>query len=187
MDETIRLLEKLWADLRHIETERHWFLGAYAVIAVGVVALADDLAGLKAYRGFPFVVATGASLLGLIHTVRAAWALLLVQDKINAVVQEVKNVAPPKVPDVIDHWRFGQGTPKGFGDSAKWLLSVLLPINTDGHYKHHMLTFVVHLWVYERLRFTFGNIHVFVYVLGTVVFLLLAIYPDYIIPPPTKP
>ena len=27
-----QLLEKYYADLRHIETERHWFLGSYAVV-----------------------------------------------------------------------------------------------------------------------------------------------------------
>ena len=99
-DSTIRLLEKLWGDIRHIETERHWFLGAYAVLVVGVL-VADDLAVSKTFRGFPSGVLAVAGFLGLIHSVRAAWVLLLVQDKINEAVQGLKG-APLRVADVRD-------------------------------------------------------------------------------------
>lgn len=73
-----RLLEKYYSDIRHVETERHWFLGAFAVAVAGVLAfLAQDI--VPGHRAVGFGALVVISLLGLFYAIRAAQILSILQ------------------------------------------------------------------------------------------------------------
>ena len=83
-----RLLEKYFADIRHVETERHWFLGAYAVVIAGSLAfLAQD----GQLRNFVFVFAslTGLSIVGFFQAWRSACVLGLLQKETEEIVNSL--------------------------------------------------------------------------------------------------
>ena len=91
-----RLLEKYNADIRHIETERHWFLGAYAVVAAGVLAfLAQNSIALNFIFGFGALWLL--SLLGLIFSLRAGWVLGVLQSEIQDIVKDYSDLSQHQI------------------------------------------------------------------------------------------
>jgi hypothetical protein len=80
-----RLLEKYYPDIRHIETERHWFLGAYAVVVAGVLAfLAQNSITLNFIFGFGALWIL--AVFGFLHGLRSAWILELLQNEAKDIV-----------------------------------------------------------------------------------------------------
>ena len=81
-----RLLEKYYADIRHIETERHWFLAAYAVVVAGTLAfLAQSHNQFSFLFGFGVLIAL--TIIGLLQSFRSAWTLEVVQTETREIVQ----------------------------------------------------------------------------------------------------
>ena len=72
-NEIIRLLEKKWSDLRHVETERHWILTAYAVIVVGTLSLIVKPGISDTISAIFFLFLAILGLIGGLHSFRAAW------------------------------------------------------------------------------------------------------------------
>ena len=145
-----RLLEKYYLDIRHVETERHWFLGAYAIAAAGVLAfLAQDV--IASHRAFGFGVLGVLSVLGCIHAIRAARILGVLQKEAGDVVDKWQ-----KDPDLTDQdWR----------TMWKW------PTRRDKNPPSG--------WLWGLINWHFSALYVWVYVLGAGVFLYLLVRAFY--------
>ena len=72
-NDIVRLLEKSWNDLRHVETERHWILTAYAVIVAGVLSLIVEPGNSDTTNGFSYLLLAILGVIGGLHSFRAAY------------------------------------------------------------------------------------------------------------------
>jgi len=100
-----RLLEKRFQDIRHIETERHWLLGSYAVIVAGVLAFLSQVSvGINNLPNaeFAFGILISLSFLGFLHAWRAAIILYWIQQDTKEIVDYWK--CDPKTQD-ISWWK----------------------------------------------------------------------------------
>ena len=68
-----RIINKKCVDLKHIETERHWFLGAFAVAVAGILAFLAQNTGDARLVGTALL--TVLSFVGWVHAMRAGWML----------------------------------------------------------------------------------------------------------------
>lgn len=113
MNEFERLLEKKWADLRHLETERHWFLGFYSVLAGGGLALLGQInqgSNSVISPQLIFFVLFVLSVIGLLHTVAVQWGLGRIQTEINHIVEIWRKEDDGIYPKQIRrYWRFRRG------------------------------------------------------------------------------
>ena len=152
-----RLLEKYFSDMRHVETERHWFLGAYSVVIAGTLAfLAQDDSQFNhifAYAGLVVL-----SFIGFLHALRSVWILELIQIEVGEIVEAwsrdpkltsgvlIERWAWPHMPirQASGEWRTDLGT--------QWWRELLMP----------------------RFPPQFTNIGVYIYVIGFFIFGFLA-------------
>lgn len=109
-----RLLEKTWGDLKHLETERHWFLGAYAVLVAGSAAFLAQFDKSNASGISPvhvYFVLILVSLLGLLHALRIAWMLHHLQNDIVKIAREWQDRTDPHSWDILGFWSFRREEP----------------------------------------------------------------------------
>jgi hypothetical protein len=130
-----RLLEKYYADIRHIETERHWFLGAYAVVVAGVLAfLAQNSIPLNFIFGFGALWIL--AVFGFLHGFRSAWILGILQNEAKDIV--INWLASPRSDDYwIERWMWA--TERGQKPKPFWWLDLLMSPYMFGS---------LNLWVY---------------------------------------
>jgi len=117
-----RLLEKKWGDLKHLETERHWFLGAFGVfVASGLAFLVQ--AGVEKFAGIIFGALAVLSVLGLSNALRVSWVLLLRQNDIIAIVNVWEKVADDASKQITGFWTFvrSEGTSREDGNLSLFL------------------------------------------------------------------
>ena len=125
-DEIIRLLEKKWSDLRHVETERHWILTAYAVIVAGVLSLIVDPDNSDTRNAISYLLLAILGLIGGLHSFRAAWLLREVQESINVIVSRWKeglNSETSTYKDYKDFWSFSTRTNYVRSPKIEWFFS----------------------------------------------------------------
>jgi len=83
------LLEQKWGGIKHLETERHWFLGALAVVVAGTLAFLSQKGGDPVIN---FSSVYGAlsilSFLGFLHALRVSFLLLKLQNDTQAIAQK---------------------------------------------------------------------------------------------------
>lgn len=111
-DQIIRLIEKRYEDIRHIETEQHWFLASYAVVIAGVLAFLTPNEKQSIYVtafGILFVV----SLVGLLHALRATKILHDVQ-------RDAKNIVSRWSEEATDDSGRSWRQKWQWGDMASW-------------------------------------------------------------------
>ena len=84
------LLEQHWDHARHLESERAWFMNAYAVVIGGVLAFiigmkVEDISNLVTSKLFQFFVIflVGLTFFGFIHTIRWTYSFECHRIKIN--------------------------------------------------------------------------------------------------------
>ena len=104
-----RLLEKKWGDLKHLETERHWFLGAFAVVVAGSLSFLASVnkgtdSGISAL--LIYIVLSILSIIGLLHALRISWMLGKLQNDINNVVSKWQEGTDPDSKQVMEFWSF---------------------------------------------------------------------------------
>ncbi len=144
-----RLLEKYYADIRHIETERHWFLAAYSIVVAGVLAFLGQDDQLRNFV-FGFASLTGLTIVGFLHAFRASFVLNLVQKEVKA---------------IVGSWDCAGE----FGDtewSVRWLWPTLR--EPEGKHLSHW-----HGWL--QLPLTFTTISLAIYILTFALFTFLLV------------
>ena len=125
-DEIIRLLEHRWSDLRHVETERHWILTAYAVIVAGVLSLIVDPDNSDTSNAISYLSLAILGMIGGFHSFRAAWMLREVQENINDIVKRWKeglNSEASTYKDYKDFWSFSTDTNYVRYSNIEWFFS----------------------------------------------------------------
>ncbi len=100
--DVVRLLEKRFVDIRHVEAERHWFLLAFFVFIAGVLtflAQHDERHNLLFAYGILWLI----SILGLLH----AWRFAHVLQEIQSDIGEMGNEWSRATTDLTDisTWR----------------------------------------------------------------------------------
>jgi hypothetical protein len=143
-----RLLEKYFADIRHVETERHWLLGVYAVIVAGAIALLVEIQSTN-HRAITVAVLLVLSVVGLLHTLRATLVLRLIQDEIKAIVEKWQSDPGLKCANWPTHWKWP--TMRGIKPSPDWLLD-LIPRVFPPYFT------AIHTWVYFAGAGLFGYV-----------------------------
>lgn len=108
-----RLLEKKWGDIKHLETERHWFLGAFAVFVAGSLAFLSQLAAKNVSGISPsyvYVVLIFLSAIALVHALIIYRMLGRLQVDINEIVEEWRGGAEsPADKRFMGRWSFVRG------------------------------------------------------------------------------
>ena len=148
-----RLLEKRFQDMRHIETERHWVLGTYAVIIAGILAFLPQIPSNSndfPAAEFAFGVLVILSITGLLHAWRAAIILHLIQVDVDEIVNKWQN--DPTVSDFI--WWIRQWQWPDRRGRHTWALWNFIPLPR---------------------QLTFVRISMLMYEIGLVVFIILLI------------
>jgi len=97
------LLQQHWDHCRHLESERSWFMNAYAVVIGGVSAFiigmrVEDLAELESSSTFKFLVASLIvfTFFGFFYTVRWTYAFECHQERVNKLVGWMKSAPHPR-------------------------------------------------------------------------------------------
>lgn len=90
-DEFERIINKKWGDLKHIETERHWFLGFFALAVAGILAFLAQNADARVIGVW---ILAGLSFFGLLQAWQAGRALAQIQDDIKNLVGKWENLNP---------------------------------------------------------------------------------------------
>jgi len=150
-----RLLEKVWGDIKHLETERHWFLGAFAVLVAGSLAFLsqikeNNVSGISPAHVYGFLALL--SLIGLLHALRIAGMLGTLQNRINEIAQMWGEGLDPSSNQFIRFWFFDREPPGVVGS-------------------------IINLWAVvgdlRRNPLTLGALHVLVYLGFLIVFFFL--------------
>ena len=153
-----RLLEKRFEDIKHIETERHWFLGAYAVVVAGILTFLaqNEQAGIFS---FAFAALTILSFLGLLHTLRAAWIGHLINNDIRQLVKHWEK--DPAVKDIkwLEEWLWPQWREQG--------LRELRP-----HFWHWLFNLLRRFWQFVSITLLFYLLSLIIFAWLFVVYLL---------------
>jgi len=110
MNDFMRLLEKKWTDLRHVETERHWILTAYAVIVAGTLSLIVKTGNSDASNAISYLILAILGMIAGLHSFRAAWQLREVQNSIDKIVKEWKEGLNPETTTFKEFWSFSTQT-----------------------------------------------------------------------------
>jgi len=168
-----RLLEKKWGDLKHLETERHWFLGAFAVFVAGNLAFLsqineNNVSGISQVHVYS--VLSFLALIGLLHALRISWMLLKLQNDITEIVQKWQEGAGSSDKQIREFWSYTreEGILK-IGNHWAFVYGVT-PIFSTGRW---------HLWkipLPSGVRFppSLASLHVWIY-LGSVLFFFLLV------------
>jgi len=149
------VVTKRWDDLKHIETERHWILGSYAVVVAGILAYLAQT-NEDAILAFGYGMLVVLSFLGWLHTLRAAWMLLKVQDVINELADNRVD-HPGDDPIWIGYFRYDRGSTEG--RSFKFFISELSPYrfykseSDDGRW--HITFTSIYAWVFPTAFLAF--------------------------------
>lgn len=94
-DENLRaLLREHWEHCRHLELERSALLGAYGVIATGVLAFAAQQSFQSALTPLLLGLLAVLSLIGLFHTTRWTYAFEVHRGRVNALPRAIARRAP---------------------------------------------------------------------------------------------
>lgn len=98
------LLEQHWDHCRHLESERSWFMNAYAAVIGGVSAFiigrgVEDLAKLESLLTFKFLVAflIGFTFFGFFHTVRWTYAFECHRQRVNKLIGWMEPGSTPTI------------------------------------------------------------------------------------------
>ena len=148
----MRLLEHKWAHIRHIETERHWIVAAYAVIIAGVLNQPVASTNITNDQAISYLLLAILGLIGALHSYRAAWVLSEVQSDINQIVQQwqVNSLSRDDWP--MAYWSFSK-LPEKRDPFLKWLLSQ-----------------------YRFWKPTFSGVYALIYTFASVLFLALSVW-----------
>ena len=123
MNEFMRLLEKKWSDLRHVETERHWILTAYAVIVAGTLSLIVKTGNSDTSNAISYLFLAILGMIAGLHSFRAAWQAREVQNSINKIVKEWEKGLDPKTTTYKAFWSFSTETNYPLSCRIKWFYS----------------------------------------------------------------
>ncbi len=118
----IMLLEHKWSLLRHIETERHWILTAYAVIVAGVLNQTVASSDASTARAMSYLLLFILGVIGALHSYRAAWVLRDVQSDVNEIVQMWRDNSSSESDWLKIYWSFSKRPKERYG-RIKWFFS----------------------------------------------------------------
>jgi hypothetical protein len=153
-----RLLEKYFDDIKHIETESHWFFAAYAVVLAGVLTFLSREDGQSDFV-FAWAVVLLLSFMGWLHSLPATKILYKLQNETVGLVRLWQESLTPKSDDfrLSEHW--------------------LWPLLRDGGQREHWWSdLVVDLFkMRKRSPPHFSSIGVWVYTFGFLVSLGLVV------------
>lgn len=174
-----RLLEKKWGDLKHLETERHWFLGAFAVVVACSLAFLSQGGNIDFL--WVYVVLSVLSAVGFAHALRISLLLLKLQNDTQAIAQKWR--ADGFIGEqFMNWWSYGRS---GAGPSSDVWRFILGSLNLFISRKKlggkiPLLGFglppslsALHIWAYFlSLVFWLSVLHVWGYVWSSILFLL---------------